>query len=205
MGSVYVSFQSAPHCVEVVINAKQDNTPVVNRLNVDVGHTVVPADLPLVAAVIDGWITADLAPQQVTQMHYESITCKDIEHANGAQIVYLPTTVQGSVTNQALPNSTAMVASLRTALTGKNYRGRFYFGGMHVNQMVDSVHVSSGVAAGYGAAIADLLTLLDAASYKLVVVSRYLNTARRAVAIATEVITVITNTILDVQRRRSAN
>lgn len=200
-----MAFQSAPHCVEVVINAKQDSTPIVNRLNVDVGHTVVDADLPLVAAVIDGWITSDLAPQQVNDVKYESITVKDIEHANGAQILYVPTSTQGAVTDPPLPNSTAMVASLRTALTGKNYRGRFYFGGMHQNQMTDSVHVSSGVAAGYGAAIADLLTLLDAASYKLVVVSRYLNTARRIVAIATEVVTVVTNTILDVQRRRSGN
>jgi hypothetical protein len=200
-----MAFQSAPHCVEVVINAKQDGVPVVNRLNIDVGHTVVGADLPLVAAVIDGWITSDLAPQQVNDIKYESITVKDIEHVNGAQIVYLPTTTQGAVTDPPLPNSTAMVASLRTALTGKNYRGRFYFGGMHVNQLVDSTHVSSGVAAGYGTAIADLLTLLNAATYKLVVVSRYLATARRAVAVATEVVSVITNTLLDVQRRRTAN
>jgi len=200
-----MAFQSAPHCVEVVLNAQQDGVPIVNRINIDVGHTVVSADLPLVAAVIDGWLTSDLAPQQVNDVKYNSITVKDIEHANGEQILYLPTTTQGAVTDPPLPNSTAMVASLRTNLTGKNYRGRFYFGGMHVNQLVDSTHVSSGVAAGYGAAMADLLTLLDGAGYKLVVVSRWLNTAKRAVAVATEVVSFITNTLLDVQRRRTAN
>lgn len=200
-----MAFQAAPHCVEVVITAEQDSTPVVNRLNIDVGHTVITSDLAAVLAVIDAWITSDLAPQQVTQMHYLSITAKDVEHPNGQQALLVPTTVQGAVSNQALPNSTAMVASLRTALTGKNYRGRFYFGGMHVNQLIDSVHVSSGVAAGYGTAITDLITLLGAATMKLVVVSRYLNTAKRAVAILTEVTTVITNTLLDVQRRRTAN
>lgn len=200
-----MAFQSAPHCIEVTINAKQDNVPVVNRFNVDIGHTVVEADLDAVLSEVDGWITSDLAPLQVNDLKYESITAKDVEHANGQLKLLVPTTTQGSVTDPPIPNAIACVASLRTTLTGRNYRGRFYFGGMHVNQLVDSTHTSSGVTAGYGAAIAALITALDVVGGKLVVVSRYLATARRVVAIATEVVSVISNTILDVQRRRSAN
>jgi hypothetical protein len=200
-----MAFQSAPQCIEVVITAAQDSVPVVNRFNVSVGHTVVEADLDAVLSEVNGWITASLAPQQVNDLKYISITAKDIEHANGQQKFLVPTTTQGAVTDPPLPNSTAMVASLRTTLTGRNYRGRFYFGGMHVNQLVDSTHVSAGVATGYATVIADLVDALDTIGAKLVIVSRYLNTALRVVAIATEVVSVITNTILDVQRRRTAN
>lgn len=200
-----MAFQSIPNCVEVTLTANQNDVPVVNRWYVNVGHDVTHDDLTAVFAAVDAWVTSSLAPQQVDNMFYDEIACKDVDHENGELVTFTPTTTHGGVTDPPIPNSTAIVASLRTNLSGRNFRGRTYFGGMHQNQLVDSTHTSTGVAAGIATLITDLMDALEVISAVLVVVSKVVAGVLRVVAVVTEVTSVIVDTKLDVQRRRSAN
>jgi hypothetical protein len=200
-----MTFQPAPQIVEVTLNSKQDGVPVVNRWNVDVGHAVTHTDLTGVFAVVDAWVTSTLKTNQVTSMLYETIVVKDMSVANGEELIYIPTTPHGQLAIASLPNSTAVVASLRTANTGKNFRGRSYMGGIPTNAQVDSTHISAAYAAGTVSVMTDLISALSGAGYKLVVLSRWLNKILRVTALATEIISVIVDTTMDNQRRRTAN
>lgn len=198
-------FQAAPQIVEATLNAKQDGVPVVNRFNVDVGHAVTNTDLTGVFAVIDAWLTANLSPSQVSSMSYETIVVKDMSVANGAELIFVPTTLAGGAGAGALPNSTAIVASFRTAFTGKNFRGRSYMGGLPTIAEQDSTHIKVSFATNYVGIYTALISALVTAGYKLSVVSRYLNNVLRTIAVITEVISVIVDTKFDNQRRRTAN
>lgn len=200
-----MAFQRVPNCVEVTLNMTQDNIPVVNRWFVDVGHTVVHSDLTGVFAVVDAWVTSTLSSFHVTTIHYETIVVKNHDVANGEELVFVPTTLAGTNTQVPTANSTAMCASLRTALTGKNFRGRTYIGGVSRNYLADSTHIVPSGAVQVANIMTDLVNALNTATYTLVVVSRFLNNAKRVVAVATEIVTVIVDTVMDVQRRRTAN
>ena len=200
-----MTFQAAPQCVECTFNQSQNGVPVVNRWNIDVGHAVTHSDLTGVFAVVDAWVTSTLASNQCTTVSYDTIVVKDISVPNGEELVYVPTTPHGSITTSALPNSTAIVLSLRTALTGKNFRGRTYLGGLPTIAQDDATHIKAAYAAGYVTVMTDLITHLTTAGYKLVVLSRYLAKALRLVALATEIVSVIVDTKFDNQRRRTAN
>lgn len=200
-----MAFQPAPNCVEAKIVMSQNSIPVVNVFNVDVGTSPTVTELSGVFAVMDAFITSDLAPLVHPSLHFEQIVVTDISVANGMQQIYTPTTIAGSATGAAEGANVAYVASFRTAHIGRNYRGRTYMGGIPVSSLADAQHVTSGFAALVNAAYADLISDLVTAGYKLVVVSRWLANALRAVALVTEIISVITDTKIDSQRRRTAN
>jgi len=200
-----MGFQAAPQIVEVTLNALQNGVPVVNRWNIDVGHSVTHTDLTGVFAVIDAWVTSSLKYSQVSALSYETIVVKDMSVENGEELVYVPTTLAGAIGTAPMPNSTAAVASLRTALTGKNYRGRTYLGGLAQAALEDSTHLKVSSALTITTLFTDLIDGLTTAGYKLVVLSRWLNLALRATAVATEIISVVVDTKFDNQRRRTAN
>jgi hypothetical protein len=62
-----LAFQQIPQCVEVHINARQDNVPVVNRFYVNVGSATPSVEFDDLFAVIDAWITGSLAPQMTNK------------------------------------------------------------------------------------------------------------------------------------------
>lgn len=200
-----MAFQQIPQCVEVHLNARQDNVPVVNRFYVNVGSATPAAEFDALFAVIDNWITTSVAPQMTNHMAFESVALKDVHNPNGQLRIYTPSTSTGGRSAAAAVNSAASVISLRTALSGKNYRGRFYFGGLCQSDFTSSTQIGTAVVTSHSDIMQDLLDALSVATYTLSVVSKVLNGIQRAIAVVTGVSTVIVNTVIDNQRRRTAN
>lgn len=198
-------FQQIAQTVEVHINARQDNVPVVNRFYVEVLATPTEAIMDLVFGVVDAWITASLAPQMTNHMAYESVSIKDMHIANGQLKIYTPTATTGGRSATAAINSAASCISLRTIFSGKNFRGRFYLGGLCQSDFTSSTQIGTAVVTSHADIMTDLLDALDAAGYALVVVSKVLNGIQRLVAVTTEVVSIVVNTVVDNQRRRTAN
>jgi len=194
-----------PQCVEAKLVMSQGGVPIINRWYVDVGASPTPAILALVSAVIDGWITTDYASQISNTVAFEQIICTDFAVNNGAQDIAVPTTTTGAATGAPVAANAALVASLRTQQTGRNFRGRTYTPGMVAGHVTDAQHASVGHAAAVNTAFTNLVSLMVAAGYKLSVLSAYLNNALRAVGLLTEIVSIITNTKIDSQRRRTAN
>lgn len=200
-----MTFQQIPQCVEVHLNARQDNVPVVNRFYVNVATNTPSVEFDDLFAVIDAWITGSLAPQCTNHLAFESVALKDMHNANGQLRIYTPTTTTGGRSSTAAINSAASCISLRTALSGKNYRGRFYLGGLCQSDFTSSTQIGTAVVTSHSDIMTDLMDALAVATYTLSVVSKVLNGIQRAIAVVTGVATVITNTVVDNQRRRTAN
>lgn len=200
-----MAFQRIPDTYEVHINARQDNVPVVNRIYVKALTPHNESQMNDLFLVIDDWITTSVAPQMTNHMAYESVAIKNMDVVNGQLKIYTPTTTTGSRSAAAAVNSAASCISLRTLLSGKNYRGRFYFGGLCASDFTSSTQIGAAVVTSHANIMHDLITALETADFVLGVVSKVLNGIIRAIAVFTDVTSVVVNTVVDNQRRRTAN
>ena len=198
-------FQAVPQGIQVKLLMNQNGVRMENVWNVDYDAPVTPVGLSLVAGIFDAWITSDYRNMMTTSVKLDQLICTDISVPNGAQDIRVPTSTQGTVAGTESAGNAAFVASLRTLATGRNFRGRTYVPGIPQTYLVDAQHVSPAYAVFVNVAFNNLLAALVAGGYKLCVLSRYLNTILRAVGLLTEIITVITDTKVDSQQRRTAN
>jgi len=200
-----LAFQRIPDCYEVHINMRQDNVPVVNRVYIKALTPHNESQMNDLFVVVDDWLTASVAPQMTNHMAFESVSIKNMDVANGQLKIYTPTATTGSRSAAAAVNSAASCISLRTLLSGKNYRGRFYFGGLCQTDFTSSTQIGTAVVTSHANIMTDLITALETADFILTVVSKVLNGILRVVAVVTDVTSVVVNTVVDNQRRRTAN
>lgn len=194
-----------PNGIKVEMNGVQNGVPVVNRFFLTQTGSVGSGDL-------DDAITATLAfwNDLKTGIHnsytLQNITATDVSVANGTQTV-LPLTSgnTGDVGNDAAAGNAAVCVSLRTNFTGRSFRGRFYIGGLPVDNFQNAQNITTTVAAAYATFFTDFITALGVINKTLVVVSNYAAGVVRVVALATEIISIIVDTKVDSQRRRTAN
>lgn len=198
-------FQAVPQGIQVRLLMTQNQVRMENVWNVDYGAAVTPVGLFLVGGIFDAWLTSDYSLLISSSCTFDQIVCTDISVANGAQDIRIPTTTNGANGTAQAAGNAALVASLRTIHTGKNFRGRTYIPALANNFLTDAQHVSVGVAAVANTHFVNLLAALVAGGYKLCVLSRYLNNALRAIGLLTEVISIVTDTKIDSQQRRTAN
>lgn len=109
--------------------------------------------------------------------------------------------LSGTDAAAAAPNSAACVTSLRTGLAGRSRRGRIYIGGL-TEASTTATTVNIVTAVGIQNAHAQLQSTINFLGYDWVVVSRYLNGVARITALISNIITLITNSGIDTQRRR---
>lgn len=199
-------FQVTPGGVEVVIKCAQNNIPVVNVMHVDAVGTVTLGDLDAIAGIFAGWIDTNFMAEAHESLVFQQLVVTDISVEDGQQVIVNGDgTVNGALTGDAAAANAAVVVSLRTNRTGRSYRGRFYMGGLAVSGFANAQNVETGYAAGIGNQITALIDLLADGGYKLAVLSRWLNKALRLVGVLTEIVSIVTDTKVDSQRRRTAN
>jgi len=194
-----------PNGIKVEWNATQNGVPIVNRVYVTKTSAPTPADLDdaiTAALAFFNDLKAVLHPSYVLQ----NITATDVHVANGTQVVLpLTTSNVGTGTGAAMPANAAVVISLRTSFTGRSFRGRFYAGALCGSNMSDAQNVITSAASFYAGVFEDFITALNTINMTLVVVSRVAAGVARVTALATEIISVIVDTKIDSQRRRTAN
>jgi hypothetical protein len=198
-------FQAVPQGIQVKLLMTQNGVRMENVWNVDYGAAVTPLGLFLVNTIFDNWVNTSYKTHIHSSVKFDQLIATDVSVANGAQDLIVPTATQGATGGAALPGNSAFVASLRTLSTGRNFRGRTYIPGLAETAIVDAQHATTGFAAAANVTFNDLISALVAGGYKLCVLSRFLANALRAVGLLTEVISVITDTKLDSQQRRTAN
>lgn len=194
-----------PNGIKIEWNAVQNGVPVVNRVYVTQTTPVGSDDL-------DDCITQALAFFNAykgfchSSYVLQNITATDVSVANGTQTVLALTADNtGTGSGVAAAANAAMTASLRTAKIGRSYRGRFYLGGLVQAALQDAQHLTTASATAWTGVFMDFIEALDGINKTLVVVSRFINGVARVVAVATEVISVLVDTKVDSQRRRTAN
>ena len=194
-----------PNGIKVEMNYTQNSVPVVNRFFVTLTGAPSSGDLDDVIIAATGFYN-DLQPFQHPSLILQNITATDVSVVNGTQTI-LPFVTGNTGTSGAGPTAAnaAMCVSLRTNFTGRSFRGRFYLGGLAGSNVTDAQNWSTTTAAAISTIFDDFITALNAINQTFVVVSNFALGVVRVVALATEIISIIVDTKIDSQRRRTAN
>jgi len=194
-----------PHGIKIEWNATQNGVPVVNRVYTVVTGTPNAGNLTEASIAALNFFNAVKEAYHPTYI-LGNITVTDVSVANGAQLI-LPLTTDnvGTSAGTAAAGNAAVVCSLRTAQIGRSFRGRFYFGALSNNNLLTAQTIGAPAATFYADAMSDFLDALQDIGQTLVVVSKFAAGVARVVALATEVISLVVDTKVDSQRRRTAN
>ena len=194
-----------PNGIKLEMNATQNGIPIVNRFFVTMTGSPTSGDLDdsiVETLAFFNALKSGLHPSYVLQ----NITATDVSVVNGTQTI-LPLTTSNVGTGPGAPMAAnaAMCISLRTNFTGRSFRGRFYLGGIDATNQLSAQNFTTAGAAAFAGVMEDFIDALAAINQTLVVVSNYALGVVRVVALATEIISVIVDTKIDSQRRRTAN
>lgn len=108
----------------------------------------------------------------------------------------------GTRTGILLPSNVSLAITKRTANRGRSFRGRVYQVGLNEGDVVGNV-VGSTLVTSLTFRWGNMLTVTTASGdYAMVVLSRYMNNAPRAVAVSTVVTGFTCDGLVDSQRRR---
>lgn len=200
-----MAFQVTPNGVKLEMNGIQNTVPVVNIWHVKTPGAVGTADLDDIVAAALAWWEANTGFWHTTYT-LQNFTATDISVANGSQSV-LPAGVinAGTAAGGAAAANAAACVSLRTAFTGRSFRGRTYFGGLAQTTLLTAQTMATVTANSYATLMTDLIDALAAAGQTLCVLSRIAVGVVRVTGLLTEVISVLCDTKIDSQRRRTAN
>jgi len=197
-------FVPAPNVVEVQLRATFDGQQVMNRFHVNVLHEPTEADCIAIAAAVGDWWDTNAQALVATNVVMREIYVKSIAVANGPEATYSAIfPLAGVATGDSLPNNVALAVSLRTGLTGRSARGRWFWYGI-VESQVDANTMTSGTITSIDAAITNLLSDIEGLGFNWVIVSFTHDNAPRVggpVYFIVNNITVVDATV-DSQRRR---
>lgn len=204
-GKGAMTFQVTPQGIKVEMNFIQNTVPVVNVFHVDNGGSVDATSLHVVALIFSDYWTA-LRVNLSVSLVLQNITVTDISVADGIQEILTGfADPEGAVTSAAAAANAACCISLRTAHTGRSFRGRSYVGGINAVDLFSAQTLTTTFAAALASHMQDLIDALIAAGKTLCVLSRYADKVLRVVGLLTEIISIIVDTKVDSQRRRTAN
>jgi hypothetical protein len=197
-------FVAVPNTIKASFFSTLDGELVMNRVHVQVGGAPTEGDCQTVADICGAWWFANVQPIIGAGDALRLIECKSLHVENGPQAVFvagLPAV--GDINLDTLPNNVAFVISLRTGLTGRSARGRWFWHGITEDQATAS-HMDATPGAAIVAAMTALRTAIVAASAQLVIVSYVNNGAPRVGGPITFPVTslISTDNFLDSQRRR---
>jgi hypothetical protein len=199
-------FQATPRGIEVRVEALQNLIPVQNVYHVDNGGSVLTSDLDAVLAIFVDWMVSGVLPNLSNQYVLQRITAKDISVEDGHEVEDSFTSGNaGGNSGAAAAANAALCISWRSTLTGRSNRGRTYLGGLPNSALANAQNFDSGVASGFVDIAQDLIDALAAADKKLAVLSRVLNGVVRVVGVLIEIVSIVVDTKVDSQRRRTAN
>lgn len=123
------------NCVEVRLLWSINGQGAVNVLHGQVGtFTSNQATCNTLGAAIKAAFTSNLGTLCTVNTILARVGLRDLRQANQTEYLDTGSVVPGTGTGDALPAQIAMCLTLRTALSGKSYRGRIYLGGFSETQ-----------------------------------------------------------------------
>lgn len=201
-----MTFQAVPDGVEAVFTALQNGVPVVNVYNVLDTEIHDETRLGEIADTFHDWWAANVQGSQSSSYVLQSIKVTNLASSAGPQVIRNYTTGNaGGVSGVQAAGNAAAVLSWRTANIGRSFRGRTYLGGMAAASLTSAQFLDPTFAANMAAAGVALIDALDGIGAKLAVLSRFAAGVLRVTGLLTEIISVIVDTKVDSQRKRTAN
>lgn len=125
-----MAFIPIPQCANVRIEGTIDGQSTVNDLYFSHGTTIDITALQALADAIDNWYWANVLPELSDDFTYLRTVVTDLTTNTSGVAFQSANTGTGGVTGEANPNNVAACISFRTALRGRNWRGRNYIPGV---------------------------------------------------------------------------
>lgn len=164
----------APTIIKVSLFATLNDQPIMNRVHIKVGATnPTAADCQTIATNVATWWDGNVKDLVGPDYVLREVHAQSLAEVNGPQATYtLGLPQPGTLVGATLPGNVAFCVSLRTGLTGRSARGRFYWAGL-VEQQVAKNIVDAGVVISIVAAMNNLISLITSLSAQVVIVSYY--------------------------------
>jgi len=165
-------FVAVPATVKMAFFYTMNGQPAMNRIHIGTAATL-PSEAICAAFAASGasWWDGNIRALVPATMQLNQVQVQSIAEANGPQATFssgLPHA--GTNGGNAMPNNVAFCVSLRSGLTGRSARGRWYHGGLTEDQVVGNDATAPFVAAVV-AAIDNLLTTISGLGGTPVIVS----------------------------------
>lgn len=126
---------------------------------------------------------------------------QDANNAPSSTLIVSPA-VAGTNVAAAAANNVSLCTTLRTALRGRSYRGRTYFGGISSLSVQDAITFTTQTLTNFVTMMTALQTAVTALGAVWVVVSKWINKVPRAQGLKTPITAISADQYIDSQRRR---
>lgn len=164
-------FVPAPNIIEVQFRQTFALQQTMNRIHVNVLTVPTEAICQSVATACAVWWTNNVDSIVTSQLALREVYVKSLAVENGPQASFssgFP--AAGTLADDPLPNSVSIAASLRTGLTGRSARGRWFWQGLTESQVTGNV-VTTGSLGDIDAALTALRATIVGLGYLWVIVS----------------------------------
>lgn len=176
---------------------------VENVFDVEVPGGIDAAVIADTANEVGAWVLSDYLPLLSASLVFLNVEAKNLNIESGGVAVFnAPPGSVGGIVSPAEPGNVSFCVSLRTAASGRSFRGRKYVPGIPANKRTENT-IDSAWAADIVDAFNNLVSILNALDKFLVVVSRVADGIERTIGLATHVETAsVVDLFIDSQRRR---
>lgn len=199
-----MAFQSAPEMAEAVIQCSFGGVAVANVLNFKKLFTPYDqTDIDNLAAAVDATVGSDYLGIIASDVTYSGTLVRGLENVLDLTAFDNTNAGAGALTADSLPANVTLCATLRTGLTGRSARGRFYMLPTVVTNMTTPNTFSGATGTGLTAFLDAVIAAALVQDWQSVVLSRFTGGAKRTTAIGTRIISVeVRNLTSDSQRGR---
>ncbi len=198
-----MAFQSAPNCAEAVIQATFGGVSLANVVNFRKLSGYDSDDIALLATTVDEAVGSGYRTFLAQDVVYNGTLVRGLQDELDFSSFDPTNAGAGGLTDDSLPANVTLCATLRTGLTGRSARGRFYMLPTVVTQMTTPNTFAGAVGTALAAFLNDLKDDAFAISWDMVIVSRFNAGVKRGTAIANNVTSIeIRNLTSDSQRGR---
>lgn len=134
-----------PNCVQVRLLCIVSNQGAINVLHAtkSAGLTITQGLTDTIGAAIKSAYTANIAPLSNANSSLVRVGLRDLTNPNMPEFLDAGAPVSSAIVADALPPQTALCVTLKTANSGKSFRGRVYVGGWS-----ETANSATGTATG---------------------------------------------------------
>jgi hypothetical protein len=198
-----MSFQSVPDTVEVVFDFLMGGAPTANRLTFLRPGGYSQANVDVLAGAMSSAMGSLYLPYLTGTQQFLGARVRGLSVSTDVQGSSNLDAGTGALVETCLPNNVSLCLTLRTALTGRSARGRFYCQAPTFSDLITPNTTTVAYADAMVAILSAITANAGANGWTHVITSRYHNGAQRAVGVTYPVTSIIhRNVRLDSQRGR---
>lgn len=197
-----MAFIPLPDGIRIVMEYTLDSKTVVNVYHLKDDLPITPTRLLQAVTIFREWWDNHLSAEISEDLVLQQVIGTDVSVENGTQEFDVPNpSIPGQDVIGATPSNVALVTTLKTAFTGRSFRGRSYIAAIPKTSITDNdvgLTKATNILNDFSLLVADLLS----SSFSLTVASYVSGGAPRTTAVNTPVTILSVNIRVDTQRRR---